>query len=122
MARLPTSGSDSGTWGDVLNTFLQVGPAAAGTNIGGVVETLQHRGRTQAADAHGQPGDFGRLAEVIAEFNLGREDYNRAVIDVLHLALRPEYDTKMSVGGIELSVRNVMTDADMQAVLTRRGV
>ncbi len=41
MARLPTTGSDSGTWGDVLNTFLQVGHSTDGLNIGGVVETTK---------------------------------------------------------------------------------
>ena len=33
-ARLPTPGGDSGTWGDVLNTYLSVGHDAAGNNIG----------------------------------------------------------------------------------------
>ena len=33
-ARLPTPGGDSGTWGDVLNTFLAVGHDANGYNIG----------------------------------------------------------------------------------------
>jgi hypothetical protein len=33
-ARLPTPGGDSGTWGDVLNTFLAVGHDASGKNIG----------------------------------------------------------------------------------------
>jgi hypothetical protein len=33
-ARLPTPGGDSGTWGDVLNTFLAVGHDASGHNIG----------------------------------------------------------------------------------------
>lgn len=37
-ARLPTPGSDSGTWGDTLNTFLQVGHTAAGLNMGALSE------------------------------------------------------------------------------------
>ena len=49
MARLPTPGSDSGTWGDVLNGFLQVGHAADGTNIGGMVETNKGTSFTLAA-------------------------------------------------------------------------
>src|SRR5665647_2242672 len=40
-ARLPTPGADSGSWGDVLNTFLQVGHNATGINIGALVETSQ---------------------------------------------------------------------------------
>ncbi|MBP9773152.1 MAG: hypothetical protein KBD00_00805 [Candidatus Peribacteraceae bacterium] len=46
MARLPTSGGDSGTWGDVLNTFLQVGHASTGENIGAVVEVTKSSGYT----------------------------------------------------------------------------
>lgn len=38
-ARLPTPGADSGAWGDVLNTYLQVGHDSTGKNIGPVVET-----------------------------------------------------------------------------------
>ncbi len=34
MSRLPTVGSDSNTWGAVLNDFLQVGHNAGGTNKG----------------------------------------------------------------------------------------
>jgi hypothetical protein len=33
MARLPTVGSDSGTWGDLLNEFLQVGHRSTGELI-----------------------------------------------------------------------------------------
>lgn len=39
MARLPTVGSDSGTWGDVLNEYLGVGHTEAGLNKGALVET-----------------------------------------------------------------------------------
>jgi hypothetical protein len=53
-ARLPVSGSDSGSWGDVLNTFLQVGHAADGTNIGGLVETNKSSGFTLAATDNGK--------------------------------------------------------------------
>lgn len=38
-ARLPTPGSDDGSWGDVLNAFLQIGHDADGKNIGPLVET-----------------------------------------------------------------------------------
>jgi hypothetical protein len=38
-ARLPTPGADSGAWGDVLNTYLQVGHDATGRNVGALVET-----------------------------------------------------------------------------------
>ncbi|MBP9773154.1 MAG: hypothetical protein KBD00_00815 [Candidatus Peribacteraceae bacterium] len=54
MARLPVSGSDSGTWGDVLNTFLQVGHASTGENIGAVVEVTKSSGYTLVA------GDSGK--------------------------------------------------------------
>lgn len=37
-ARLPTPGSDSGSWGDVLNEYLQVGHDSAGNNVGGKIE------------------------------------------------------------------------------------
>src|SRR5438132_10950984 len=54
MARLPTPGSDSGSWGDVLNTFLQVGHASDGTNIGGMVETNKSSSYTLAAADNGK--------------------------------------------------------------------
>ncbi len=54
MARLPVSGSDSGTWGDVLNTFLQVGHAATGENIGAVVEATKSSNYTLAAADSGK--------------------------------------------------------------------
>lgn len=41
MARLPTQGGDSGTWGDILNEFLQVGHHTDGTNIGGMIEIIK---------------------------------------------------------------------------------
>jgi hypothetical protein len=53
-ARLPTTGGDSGSWGDVLNTFLQVGHAADGTNIGGMVETNKSSNYTLAATDNGK--------------------------------------------------------------------
>lgn len=37
MARLPTPGSDDGTWGDILNSFLEVSHAADGSLNSGVV-------------------------------------------------------------------------------------
>lgn len=37
MARLPVPGSDAGTWGDILNTYLSVSHAADGTLSSGVV-------------------------------------------------------------------------------------
>ncbi len=54
MARLPVSGSDSGAWGDVLNTFLQVGHSSDGFNIGGMVETLKSGAFTLAAADNGK--------------------------------------------------------------------
>jgi hypothetical protein len=54
MARLPTAGGDSNTWGDVLNTFLQVGHAADGTNIGGMVETNKASNYTLTAADNGK--------------------------------------------------------------------
>ena len=54
MAHLPTPGGDSGSWGDILNEFLQVGHAADGTNIGGMVETLKSSGYTLAAADNGK--------------------------------------------------------------------
>src|SRR5664279_5600184 len=40
-ARLPTPDADSGVWGNVLNTFLQVGHSSVGLNMGPLVETSQ---------------------------------------------------------------------------------
>ena len=41
MARLPQVGSDDGSWGDVLNSYLLVGHDVNGNNIGIIVETTQ---------------------------------------------------------------------------------
>ena len=41
MARLPVPGSDAGTWGDILNTYLSVSHAADGTLSSGVVGSTQ---------------------------------------------------------------------------------
>lgn len=40
-ARLPTVGGDSGNWGDVLNTYLEVGHSSTGLNQGAVVENTK---------------------------------------------------------------------------------
>jgi len=52
-ARLPIPGSDSGAWGDVLNTFLEVGHNATGDNIGALVETSQSTNYTLATTDNG---------------------------------------------------------------------
>ncbi len=52
-ARLPTPGSDSGTWGDVLNTYLGVGHTAGGINIGPVSEVAKSSGYTLATTDNG---------------------------------------------------------------------
>lgn len=54
MAQLPTPGGDSGQWGTILNQFLQVGHAADGTNIGGMVETTKGSGYTLVAADNGK--------------------------------------------------------------------
>lgn len=54
MPQLPTPGGDTGTWGDILNEFLEVGHAADGTNIGGIVETTKSSGFTLAATDNGK--------------------------------------------------------------------
>lgn len=54
MAQLPTPGSNDGTWGDVLNEFLQVGHSADGINIGGIVETTKSSGYTLATTDNGK--------------------------------------------------------------------
>jgi hypothetical protein len=52
-ARLPTPGSDSGTWGDTLNEFLQVGHNSTGLNVGPVSESTQSSGFTLATTHNG---------------------------------------------------------------------
>jgi hypothetical protein len=54
MARLPTPGSDSGSWGDVLNEFLEVGHSSDGYNIGGIVEATKSSGHTFVAADNGK--------------------------------------------------------------------
>ncbi len=47
MANLPTPGSDSGTWGTTLNTYLLVGHDASGNNVGGkIIEANKTTGYT----------------------------------------------------------------------------
>lgn len=53
MARLPTPGGDSGSWGDVLNAFLQIGHDADGKNIGPLVETSKSAIYTLATTDNG---------------------------------------------------------------------
>jgi hypothetical protein len=52
-ARLPTPGADSGTWGDTLNTFLQVGHSSTGLNFGALVETSKSANYTLATTDNG---------------------------------------------------------------------
>lgn len=54
MARLPIQGEDSGTWGDILNEFLQVGHHTDGTNIGGIVEIAKSSDYTLVAADNGK--------------------------------------------------------------------
>lgn len=54
MAQLPTPGGNNGTWGDVLNEFLQVGHSAGGLNIGGMVETTKGSNYTLTAADNGK--------------------------------------------------------------------
>jgi len=49
--RLPTPGSDSGTWGDILNAYLEVSHASDGTLNPGVVTNTQLDTPTQTAIA-----------------------------------------------------------------------
>ena len=48
MPRLPQVGSDDGSWGDVLNSYLLVGHDVNGNNIGMLVETSQGSNYTLA--------------------------------------------------------------------------
>jgi len=47
MNRLPTPGTDSGTWGDILNAYLSVSHASDGTLSSGVVGHAQLDSSTQ---------------------------------------------------------------------------
>ena len=53
MARLPSVGSDSGTWGEVLNEFLEVAHSEGGINKGPVVETGKTESFTVATTDNG---------------------------------------------------------------------
>jgi hypothetical protein len=50
MARLPTVGSDSGTWGGVLNTFLSVSLNSDGTMTPSAVSTAALKVSTQTTN------------------------------------------------------------------------
>jgi hypothetical protein len=52
--RLPTPGADSGTWGDTLNSYLQVGHDATGNNVGIIPETLKSTNYTLVAADSGK--------------------------------------------------------------------
>jgi hypothetical protein len=54
MTRLPTPGGDSGSWGDVLNAFLQIGHDSSGNNIGIIPETMCTANFTLAATDSGK--------------------------------------------------------------------
>ncbi len=54
MARLPTPGADSGTWGDVLNTYLLIGHDADGNNLATIPETNKSSGYTLATTDNGK--------------------------------------------------------------------
>ena len=54
MPQLPTPGGNSGTWGDVLNEFLQVGHSADGKNIGAMVEILKNTNFTLTTAENGK--------------------------------------------------------------------
>src|ERR1035437_63953 len=58
-ARLPTPGGDSGTWGDVLNTFLAVGHDASGKNIG--VREVLTADRTYYVEKTGSDSNDGSI-------------------------------------------------------------
>lgn len=54
MARLPTPGSDSGSWGDVLNEYLLIGHDTDGNNIGKIVEVTKTGAYTLTAAENGK--------------------------------------------------------------------
>jgi hypothetical protein len=58
MARLPTPGSDSGTWGDILNDFLSVEHDTVGKLKTGSGSTLAGY---QSVSEKGQPGGYAAL-------------------------------------------------------------
>ena len=53
MARLPTVGADTGSWGTVLNDFLATGHDAQGNNIGKIVEATKSSSYTIGASDAG---------------------------------------------------------------------
>lgn len=54
MARLPTVGGDTGSWGTVLNEYLAAGHDAEGNNIGKIVEISKTSGYTLAPTDNGK--------------------------------------------------------------------
>lgn len=55
MANLPTPGSDNGTWGNTLNTYLLVGHDSSGHNVGGlIVESTKSSAYTLTAANNSQ--------------------------------------------------------------------
>ncbi len=49
MARRPTVGADVGTWGTVLNDYLNIGHDSEGNNIGKIVELVKSSNYTLGA-------------------------------------------------------------------------
>ncbi|MFZ3301979.1 MAG: hypothetical protein WA152_04675 [Microgenomates group bacterium] len=50
MANLPTVGGDNGSWGTILNAYLQVAHASDGYHINDNVNTVADAGATEALD------------------------------------------------------------------------
>ncbi|HEY8998690.1 MAG TPA: hypothetical protein VIM53_00005, partial [Candidatus Saccharimonadales bacterium] len=53
MVRLPTPGSDGGTWGDLLNTFLEVSHSSDGTLQSSAVQNAGAVMSSQSGSANG---------------------------------------------------------------------
>lgn len=102
MARLPVSGSDDGTWGDILNDYLQVSHASDGTlkssavtNAGAASDTsVVHN---TGAEAVAGTKTFG-ASPVVPTPTLGSQAANKTYVDSVAGAGAP--DATASTKGI----------------------
>ncbi|RWZ78195.1 MAG: hypothetical protein EOT05_00275 [Candidatus Microsaccharimonas sossegonensis] len=115
MARLPTPGSDNGTWGTILNGFLSAAHKADGTIADGVVpltslttavQTSLGKADTalQAAPVTSVSGKTGAVTLVKADVGLGNvdntADVNKPVSTSQQAGLDGKLGTNFALNGL----------------------